>query len=429
MITESFLEVWIYNHYNDQREIVRTKEDSAAIGRDDGNDVVLRSPFVSRRHARIFKETGSYFIEALSLNETTVVNKILPHRQKRKIEYGDEIRVGEFSLYMMEAKDASRRMHGAKRVVSARKRVIEMEQKMHGELLERLNLRVTGQLGAADAQHVTLIKRHLSDIIAGYQTKVDTEMAAHLVREFLWRGVVTEVCRRATGKLLYSYGFESSDIKEDKHEETIARMISDVIGDFNLHCAARDERGHRHDRGRLARSDQEARPPDHPRPARLHRAADALEGDRGTWCWATARSRTCWRCPTSTKSWWWGGTRSSSKRRASCRTAGEASSPTKSCRASSSASSPPVGRRIDRSSPLVDARLPDGSRVNAIINPLSLSGPVLTIRKFARIPFTIDDLIERGTLSEAPPTSFAPASWGGRTCSSPAAPAAERPPR
>jgi pilus assembly protein CpaF len=61
----------------------------------------------------------------------------------------------------------------------------------------------------------------------------------------------------------------------------------------------------------------------------------------------------------------------------------------------------PVGRRIDRSTPLVDARLPDGSRVNAIINPLSLSGPVLTIRKFARIPFTIDDLIERGTLTES----------------------------
>jgi pilus assembly protein CpaF len=60
----------------------------------------------------------------------------------------------------------------------------------------------------------------------------------------------------------------------------------------------------------------------------------------------------------------------------------------------------PVGRRIDRSTPLVDARLPDGSRVNAIINPLSLSGPVLTIRKFAAVPFTVDDLIERETFTE-----------------------------
>jgi pilus assembly protein CpaF len=57
----------------------------------------------------------------------------------------------------------------------------------------------------------------------------------------------------------------------------------------------------------------------------------------------------------------------------------------------------PIGRRIDMSSPRVDARLPDGSRVNAIIAPLSLIGPVITIRKFATTPFTVDDLVRFGT--------------------------------
>jgi len=59
----------------------------------------------------------------------------------------------------------------------------------------------------------------------------------------------------------------------------------------------------------------------------------------------------------------------------------------------------PIGRRVDESSPMVDARLPDGSRVNAIIPPLSLTGPTLTIRKFARDPYTEDDLINFGTLT------------------------------
>jgi pilus assembly protein CpaF len=59
----------------------------------------------------------------------------------------------------------------------------------------------------------------------------------------------------------------------------------------------------------------------------------------------------------------------------------------------------PLGRRIDESSPMVDARLPDGSRINAIIPPISLVGPVLTIRKFARDPLTTDDLIRYGTMS------------------------------
>ena len=58
-----------------------------------------------------------------------------------------------------------------------------------------------------------------------------------------------------------------------------------------------------------------------------------------------------------------------------------------------------VGRRIDEASPMVDARLPDGSRVNAIIPPLSLRGPTLTIRKFARDPYTMDDLINFGSVS------------------------------
>jgi pilus assembly protein CpaF len=58
-----------------------------------------------------------------------------------------------------------------------------------------------------------------------------------------------------------------------------------------------------------------------------------------------------------------------------------------------------VGRRVDEASPMVDARLPDGSHVNAVVPPLSLTGPTLTIRKFAREPYTINDLISFNTLS------------------------------
>jgi pilus assembly protein CpaF len=59
----------------------------------------------------------------------------------------------------------------------------------------------------------------------------------------------------------------------------------------------------------------------------------------------------------------------------------------------------PLGRRVDEASPYVDARLPDGSRVNAVIPPISLVGPTLTIRKFAVVPFTVENLIEIGTIT------------------------------
>jgi pilus assembly protein CpaF len=73
----------------------------------------------------------------------------------------------------------------------------------------------------------------------------------------------------------------------------------------------------------------------------------------------------------------------------------------------------PLGRRIDESSPMVDARLKDGSRVNAIIPPLALNGPVLTVRKFARKPYTADDLVRMGTFTE-PMKTFLKAAVGAR---------------
>ncbi len=60
----------------------------------------------------------------------------------------------------------------------------------------------------------------------------------------------------------------------------------------------------------------------------------------------------------------------------------------------------PLGRRIDEASPYVDARLPDGSRVNAVIAPISLVGPVLTIRKFARNPITVEQLVQFGSINQ-----------------------------
>jgi pilus assembly protein CpaF len=58
-----------------------------------------------------------------------------------------------------------------------------------------------------------------------------------------------------------------------------------------------------------------------------------------------------------------------------------------------------VGRRIDEAQPVVDARLPDGSRINAVISPIAVDGPLLSIRKFAKIPFDLDKLIEVGTIT------------------------------
>ena len=72
-----------------------------------------------------------------------------------------------------------------------------------------------------------------------------------------------------------------------------------------------------------------------------------------------------------------------------------------------------VGRRIDESSPMVDARLPDGSRVNAVVHPVAIGGPFLTVRKFSREPYTIADIINFETVT-APVAHFLDAAVRGR---------------
>ena len=393
------MEIWVYNQLLDQREVLKVGDESIAIGRDDGNDVCLRSAFVSRHHARIMHESGSYFIEALGMNEVVVANKSLPKGQRRKIEYGDEIRIGEYSIYMMEP--SIRRVGAEKVVMSPRRRVILLEQEMHAELLDRLNLRVTSRAGSADAEHVALIKRHLVDIIESRRKQITAKMATYVVREFLWRLVVTEVARRSTGKMMYGYGFEDSDVLDSKHEDAITRIVSDVISDFPLkfrpHTLKEDigviEADWENQIKRIApRISPELR--DYIIQRMISKEIEDVVLGYGP-------LQDLLEMPNINEIMVVGKDRIYIEKDGALQNTGRSFFSDEIVTSIIERIITPVGRRIDRSSPLVDARLPDGSRVNAIINPLSLSGPTLTIRKFARIPFTIDDLIERETLTEA----------------------------
>ena len=393
------MEIWVYNQYSDQREVVKVPDESITIGRDEANVVTLRSPFVSRNHARIFWEGGNFFLESLGVNGTSVANRVIPYHQRGKIDYGDEIRIGEFSLYMMEP--TARRISVADRTITPRRRVLELEQKMHAELLERLNLRVTGQAGVTDAKLVALVKRHLADLVEAHFDQVDPAMADHLVQDFLWRGVVTELARRATGKLMYSYGFEDSDVLDSKHEESVARLVGDVVGYFPLrlrpHTLKDDismiEEDWEEQMKRLAgRISPELR--DYLCRRMLSKEIEDVVVGYGP-------LQDLLEMPNINEIMVVGKDKIYIEKDGNIQNTGRSFFSNEIVLSIIERIITPVGRRIDRSTPLVDARLPDGSRVNAIINPLSLSGPTLTIRKFARIPFTVDDLIERGTLTDS----------------------------
>ncbi len=392
------MEIWVYNQYTDQRDTLKVDDDNITIGRDDANVVTLQSPFVSRQHARIFRENGSYFLEARGSNPVSVANKELSRGDRRKIDYGDEVRIGEFSIYMMEP--AQRRIETVSKAASPRRRVIQLERQMHSELLERLNLRVTGQVGGADEAHVRLIKRTLAEIIKEHVGEVDDEMASYLVREMLWRGVVTELSRRATGKLMYSYGFEDPEVLDRKHEETMNRLVGDVVSYFPVRL-----RPHtlKEDVSMIEDEWSEQMERISPRitpELRDYIARRMLSKEIEDVVMGYGPLQDLLEMPNVNEIMVVGRDKIFIEKEGSMQNTGRSFFSDEIVQSIIERIITPIGRRIDRSTPLVDARLPDGSRVNAIINPLSLSGPALTIRKFARIPFTIDDLIERGTITD-----------------------------
>ncbi len=392
------MEIWVYNQYADERGTHQVPDGAVTIGRDEACDVTLRSPFVSRQHARIVFEGGSYFAEAMGVNGIVVANRDVPVKQRVKLGYGDEIRIGEFSLYIMEP--SSRRLAAAERATSPRKRVIDLEEAMHAELLDRLNLRVTGGATQADAKLVKLIKTHLKDIIESKLPQVDEEMRAYLAGEFLWRSVVTELTRRATGKLMYSYGFEETDLTDTKKEELIARLIGDILGQYPLrlrpHTLKDDVRLIEED---WANQQQTINPRLTPE-LREYIIRRLLSKEIEDVVLGYGPLQDLLEMPNVNEIMVVGKDHIYIEKDGTLQNTGRSFFSDRIVESIIERIITPIGRRIDRSQPLVDARLPDGSRVNAVINPLSLSGPALTIRKFARIPFTIDDLIERETLTE-----------------------------
>ena len=393
------MEIWIFNHLTDERRVVEVGDGDVTIGRDERNTISLQSPFVSRRHARVFREDGGYFVESLGMNGTTVANRDVPMRGRAKVGYGDEIRLGEFSLFMMEP--SARRGRRAAEAVTPRRRLVELEQELHAELLQRLNLRVAAQVAGADADYAALIKRHLAEIIEARLDDVDEEMADELLRDFLWRSVVTELNMRCTGRMMYSYGFEDSDIIQPEQEKVVTRIVGDVISDFPLRLqpqtikqdAAMVEAGFDEQMQRIR-----SKVPDE---LRRYVVTRMLSKEIEDVVFGYGPLQDLLEMPNVNEIMVVGRDKIYIEKEGVISNTGRSFFSEDVVHSIIERIITPVGRRIDRSTPLVDARLPDGSRVNAVINPLSLSGPTLTIRKFARIPFTIDDLIDLNTLTEA----------------------------
>jgi len=395
------MRVIAYSQLSDVRQEVDLSGDILRIGRDPNNDLELSSPFVSREHARLIKHDGEIFIENVGLNGTLVDGEMVGVGEQVKVVPGQEIHIGEWALYL-SAEEAPSPAGGKitfRREKTPLAKAMEVEKQVHAELLRRLNLRTVEVEAQDDPRYVKHLKAHLSSALDNFINQIDDETGWFLVEHQLKRDVVTEISRRAGSKMRPPILKAGDAVLDQQLESALLRVRDLLIQDLGLKFGAEN-----------VKQDVDTVE------ERFHEEfnREAPQVTESLWVYIVRRYimkdvldiviglgpiQDLLDMPNVTEVMVVGPNKIYIEEGGVIRNTGRSFFSEDVVMTVIERIVTPLGRRIDRSTPIVDARLPDGSRVNATIAPLSLVGPVLTIRKFSETPFTIDDLVSFGTIT------------------------------
>jgi pilus assembly protein CpaF len=394
------MQFWLYDPATNTRRTIDTNGggDSFVVGRDSDCGIVLDSPFVARRHARLYRKGNQFFVEALGRAGTRVANREVAPQQPVRFDFGDEIQIGPFSLAMIapgRKGDGDRRAQERDRQAA----LMAFEEQVHSQLLERMNLRLTGYAGKADAAYVEQVLLHLEDVLQREVDALDPSVVEHTVRVHLSRLVLAEVVRQGQGRVQTDYRVGDERFLDPQKEQAVSQLVATLVDSMPLLfepdsvsedlAAAEDSLD-----GLLS-----AEWPAIPVSLRKYLVRRTVAKDIQDVLFGLGPLQDLIEMPSVSEIMVVG------RDRVYVEKSGVVQPTTRSFFSDEVLLSiierilTPVGRRVDTSTPMVDARLPDGSRVNVIVPPLSLVGPCLTIRKFGWMPFTMDDLIERGSIS------------------------------
>jgi len=390
-----------YSQLSDVRQEVELKGDVLRIGRDPANDLELPSPFVSREHARLLRRDGDYFIENVGLNGTLVDGQLVGVGEQVKIAVGQEIQIGEWALYL-SGEGPQRPSDEALRIRRQRTplaKAMEIEKKVHAELLRRLNLRTVDVEAQDDPRYVNHIKGHLAAVLDEAVGEADDGTGWLLVEQQLKRDIITEISRRAGSKMRPPNLKAGDAVLDSQYEAALLRLRDLLISNLALKFGPDyvKEDIEKVEGEFQAAFDREA--PQVTEALWVYIVRRYLMKDILDIVLGLGPIQDLLDMPNVTEVMVVGPNKIYVEEKGVIRNTGRSFFSDEVVYTVIERIVTPIGRRIDRSTPIVDARLPDGSRVNATIEPLSLVGPVLTIRKFAEVPFTIDDLISFGTIT------------------------------
>ncbi len=403
------MRIWYNKIHESRRSLLEVDAEQVTIGRDPSNLVVLQSPLVSRHHAVVRIEDGQLYLENVGLNSCIVGDVEVSGAEAVAFEPGAKVRIWPYTLTFEAERPAAItrvELEGHLRSIMA-----DLELRIHRKLLERLDLYEFEINRASDAESILLLENNIEDVarelrlFSKENEPVLEEVTGLTLRDHLVNQLIIQTGKDEFFDLasLTSNEFDVPATLVPEREAELHSLLQFVRERLNLHeCPDTSEQIHRveecfNDIFHLVR-------PHLHQELRKYLILRTLKKDLKDTIFGFGPLQDLLRAPAVTEIMVVGRDQIYVERDGVIEKSGRRFISDKVTESIIERIVAQVGRRIDKSQPLVDARLPDGSRVNAIIPPLAVKGPCLTVRKFPLQRLTMDELIDMQSITRAAAT-------------------------
>lgn len=403
------MKIWFNKVSESHRSLVEVSASEVSVGRDASNTVVLPSPLVSRHHAVVRLVDGQLELKNVGLNSCVVGDLEVAGGQTVLFAPGVKVRIWPFTL-SFESETAP--VIGRKELEAhLRSIVADLELRVHKKLLERLDLFELERNRAGNPASILQLENNIEDVcrelnVFGPDNQPLLEeitgltLSDHLINQLIMETRSEEYFDLAS---LTANEFDVPATLVPERETELHSLLHFARERLGL-ASQRDVTNRiRCVEERFADVFQLVRPHLHDE-LRKYIVLRALKKDLKDTVFGYGPLQDLLRAPTITEIMVVDSDQIFVERDGVIERSGRRFISDKVTESIIERIVAQVGRRIDKSQPLVDARLPDGSRVNAIIPPLAVSGPCLTIRKFPAQRYTMDDLVEIGSITKAAAT-------------------------
>jgi len=403
------MKIWFNKISESRRTLVEADGTEVTIGRDPENTVVLQSPLVSRHHAVVRMTGGQLFLENVGLNSCLVGDVEVTGSQTVVFEPGTKVRIWPFTLTFEAEKPAA--VTRADLESHLRSIVADLELRIHRKLLERLDLYEFETNRASDTESILLLENNIEDVcreVAVFSKENEPlleEITGLVLRDHLINQIIMETGKDAFFALapLTSHEFDVPATLVPEREAELHGLLQFVRERLKFE-ECRDVTD------QIARVESRfndifplIRPHLH-HELRKYLILRTLKKDLKDTIFGFGPLQDLLRAPSVTEIMVVGREQIYVEQNGLIEKSGRRFISDKVTESIIERIVAQVGRRIDKSQPLVDARLPDGSRVNAIIPPLAVKGPCLTVRKFPLQRLTMDELIDLGSITRSAAT-------------------------